>query len=138
MKRREGVFSPKAQKRYVRKFYASQRNILQQFTCLIDCSIHQMLHNIVTKKVQSSLRIFSAASFSTLSTTSSIMELAMLIMSSASFMIRSARGLYGSGSSDNSAVVGKPLVQSQKIRAKAKIHKQYLCAFRVQQLLRLA
>jgi hypothetical protein len=28
MKRREGVFSLKAQKRYVRKFHASQRNIL--------------------------------------------------------------------------------------------------------------
>jgi hypothetical protein len=61
----------------------------------------------------------------------------MLIISSASFMTGLARGLYGSGSGDSSAVVGKPLVQSQKIRAKAKIHKQYLCAFRVQQLLRL-
>jgi hypothetical protein len=38
------------------------------------------------------------------------MELAMLIMSSASFMTGSARGLYGSGSGDNLAVVGKPLV----------------------------
>jgi hypothetical protein len=28
MKRREGVFSPKAQKWYVRKFHTSQRNIL--------------------------------------------------------------------------------------------------------------
>jgi hypothetical protein len=28
MKRREGVFSPKAQKWYVHKFHASQRNIL--------------------------------------------------------------------------------------------------------------
>jgi hypothetical protein len=28
MKRREGVFSPKAQERYVRKFHASQKNIL--------------------------------------------------------------------------------------------------------------
>jgi transposase-like protein len=28
MKRREGVFSPKAQKWHVRKFHASQRNIL--------------------------------------------------------------------------------------------------------------
>jgi hypothetical protein len=28
MKRMEGVFSPKAQKWYVRKFHASQRNIL--------------------------------------------------------------------------------------------------------------
>jgi hypothetical protein len=60
----------------------------------------------------------------------------MLIISSASFMTGLARGLYGSGSGDSSAVVGKPLVQNQKIRAKAKIHKQYLCAFRVQQLLR--
>jgi hypothetical protein len=48
--KKEGVFSPKAQKRYVRKFHASQRNILQQFTCLINCSIHQMLHSIITKK----------------------------------------------------------------------------------------
>jgi hypothetical protein len=117
MKRREGVFSLTAQKRYVRKFHASQRNILQQFTCLIDCSIHQMLHNIVTKKVQSSLRIFSAASFSTLSTTSSIMELATLIISSASFMTGSARGLYGSGSGNSSAVLGKLLVRRQKINA---------------------
>jgi hypothetical protein len=29
MKRSEGVFSPKAQKRYVCKFHASQRNELQ-------------------------------------------------------------------------------------------------------------
>jgi hypothetical protein len=29
MKRREGVFSPKAQKRYVCKFHVSQRNKLQ-------------------------------------------------------------------------------------------------------------
>jgi hypothetical protein len=29
MKRRQGVFSPKSQKRYVRKFHASQRNKLQ-------------------------------------------------------------------------------------------------------------
>jgi hypothetical protein len=43
-------FSPKAQKRYVRKFHASQRNILQQFICLINCSIHQMLHSIITIK----------------------------------------------------------------------------------------
>jgi hypothetical protein len=28
VKRREGVFSPTAQKRYVRRFHASQRNIL--------------------------------------------------------------------------------------------------------------
>jgi hypothetical protein len=62
----------------------------------------------------------------------------MLITSSASFMSGSARGLYGSGSGDSSAVVGKLLVRSHKVSTKAKIQKQYLCAFRVQQLLQLA
>jgi hypothetical protein len=33
VKRREGVFSLPAQKRYVRRFLASQRNILHQCTC---------------------------------------------------------------------------------------------------------
>jgi hypothetical protein len=66
------------------------------------------------------------------------MELAMLITSSASFMSGSARGLYGSGSDDSSAVVGKLLVRSHKVSTEAKIQKQYLCAFRVQQLLQLA
>jgi hypothetical protein len=62
----------------------------------------------------------------------------MLIISSASFMTGSARWLYRSGSGDSSAVIGKLLVQNQKIKAEAKIQKQYLYAFRVQQLLRLA
>jgi hypothetical protein len=70
--------------------------------------------------------------------TSSTMELATLIISSASFMTGSARGFYGSGSGDNSAVIGKLLVRSQKINIVAKIQKQYLYAFHAQQLLRLA
>jgi hypothetical protein len=49
------------------------------------------------------------------------MELAMLIISSASFMTGSARGLYGSGSGDSSAAMVKLLVQSQKINPEAKI-----------------
>jgi hypothetical protein len=65
------------------------------------------------------------------------MELAMLIISSASFMSGSARGLYGSGSGDSSAVVGKLLVRSHKVSLEAKIQKQYLCTFCVQQLLHL-
>jgi hypothetical protein len=65
-------------------------------------------------KVYSSLRIFSTASFSSLSTTSSIMELAMPIISSASFISGSARGLYGSDSGDSSAVIGKLLVRRHK------------------------
>jgi hypothetical protein len=67
--------------------------------------------------------------------TSSTMELATLIISSASFMTRSDRGLYGSGSGDSSAVIGKLLFRSQKIKAEAKIQKQYLYALRAQQLL---
>jgi hypothetical protein len=55
----------------------------------------------------------------------------MLITSRASFMSGSARGLYGSGSGDSSAVVGKLLVRSHKVSIEAKIQKQYLCAFRI-------
>jgi hypothetical protein len=58
-------------------------------------------------KVYSSLRTFSATSFKSLSTTSSIMEFTMYIMSSAYFVSGSARGSYGSGGEDSSAEVGK-------------------------------
>jgi hypothetical protein len=53
-------------------------------------------------------------------------------------MTGSARELYGSGSNDSSAVIGKLLVRSQKINAEAKIQKQYLYVLYAQQLLRLA
>jgi hypothetical protein len=58
-------------------------------------------------EVYSSLRTFSATSFKSLSTTSSIMESAIFIMSNASFISGSARGSYGSGGGDSSAEVGK-------------------------------
>jgi hypothetical protein len=64
-----------------------------------------------------------------------MIELATLIISSASFMTGLARGLYGSGSGDSSAVIDKMLVRNYKINVEAKIQEQYLCAFRVQQLL---
>jgi hypothetical protein len=44
----------------------------------------------------------------------------MLIISSASFISGSARGLYDSGGGDNSALVGKLLVRSHKKSTKAK------------------
>jgi hypothetical protein len=44
----------------------------------------------------------------------------MLIISSGSFISGSARGLYGSGGGDSSAVVGKLLVRSQKASIEAK------------------
>jgi hypothetical protein len=47
----------------------------------------------------------------------------MLIISSASFMTGSTRGLYGSGTGDSSTVISKPLVRSRKINAEAKIQK---------------
>jgi hypothetical protein len=53
-------------------------------------------------------------------------------------MSGSTSGLYGSGSGDSSAVVGKLLVRSHKVSIEAKIQKQYICAFRIQQLLQLA
>jgi hypothetical protein len=59
----------------------------------------------------------------------------MPIISSASFISGSASGLYGSGNGDSSAIVGKLLVRSDKVSTEAKIQKQYLCAFRAQQLL---
>jgi hypothetical protein len=58
-------------------------------------------------EVYSSLRTFSATSFKSLSTTSSIMESTIFIMSSASFISGSARGSYGFGGGDSSAEVGK-------------------------------
>jgi hypothetical protein len=73
--------------------------------------------------VYSSLRIFSAASFSNLSTTSSIIEFAMLITSNASFISGSASGLYGSSSGFSSAVIDKLSVQSHKASTKLKIQK---------------
>jgi hypothetical protein len=73
-----------------------------------------------------------------LSTTSSIIEFARLITSSASFISGSARGLYGSGSGDSSAVIDKLLVQIHKASTEVKIQKQYLCAFRAQQPLQFA
>jgi hypothetical protein len=67
-----------------------------------------------------------------------MIELATLIISSASLITGSAMGLYGLGSGDSSTVIDKMLVRNYKISTKAKIQKQYLCAFRFQQLLRLA
>jgi hypothetical protein len=53
----------------------------------------------------------------------------MLIISSAYFMTGSARGLYGSGSSDSSVVISKLLVRSRKINAKLKFKKKTYAPF---------
>jgi hypothetical protein len=76
-------------------------------------NVTKYFYNKVTKyyyiKVYSSLRIFSAASFNNLSTTSSIIEFARLIKSSVTFISGSARGLYGFGSGESSAVIDKTI-----------------------------
>jgi hypothetical protein len=58
-------------------------------------------------KCYSSLRTFSATSFSNLLTTSSTIDSTMFKISSASFIFGSARGSYGSGGGDSLAGVGK-------------------------------
>jgi hypothetical protein len=63
------------------------------------------------------------ASFKSLSTTSSIIELAMPIISSASFISGLSRGLYGSGGDDSSAVIDKLLVRRHKVSAEVEIQK---------------
>jgi hypothetical protein len=89
-----------------------------------------MLQSIFTIKLQSiittiysSLRIFSVASFNNLSTTSSIIEFARLITFSASFISGSTKRLYGSGSGDSLAAIGKLLVRSHKASTEVKIQK---------------
>jgi hypothetical protein len=83
-------------------------------------TISECLYN----KCYSSLRTFSATSCSNLLTTSSTTDSAMFIISSASFISRSARGSNGSSGGDNSAKVGK-VNQSQatKLNAEAKRQK---------------
>jgi hypothetical protein len=100
-------------------------------------NVTKCFYNEVTKfyynKVYSSLRIFSVASFNNLSTTSSIIEFARLITSSASLISGSTRRSYGSSSGDSSAVIDKLLVRNHKASTKVKIQKN-LCAFHAQHL----
>ena len=50
----------------------------------------------------------------------------MPIISSASSISGSARGLYGSGGGDSSVVIDKLLVRRHKVSTEAEIQKQYL------------
>ena len=126
MKRREGVFSPKAQNGMYVSFMhykeISYNNLhirfkvthikyhsfvtMETYSSFI-CYIHQAFQNVYYNKIYSSLRTFSATLFSNLLTTSSTIDLAMFMISCASFIFGSARGSYGSGGGENSAEVGK-------------------------------
>jgi hypothetical protein len=74
-------------------------------------------------KCYSSLRTFSATSCSNLLTTSSTMDSAMFIISSASFISRSARGSNGSGGGDNLVEVGR-VNQSEATETNAEVKSQ--------------
>jgi hypothetical protein len=70
VKRRECIFSPPTQKRYVRRFHASQRNKLHQYTCKLFISVSyktrsytQRHETIENTKLQSSFSTLSTASF---------------------------------------------------------------------------
>jgi hypothetical protein len=71
---------------------------------------HLSWNNSGGSATHSSFKIFSAASFRSLLTASSIASLAIFIVSNASFMAGSALGLYGSGGSESSAVVKNKLL----------------------------
>jgi hypothetical protein len=117
MKRRECVFSPKAENGMYIKFHASQRTELQIIytlnskicTSIITVFIQRSYIDSLKMflQYQSSLRTFSAISFNNLLTTSSTIDLAMLMISISFFVSGSARGSNDSGGGDNLAAVEK-------------------------------
>jgi hypothetical protein len=123
VKRREGVFSPPAQKRYARRFHASQINILHQYTCKLFISVsyktrdyRQRHETIKNTKLQSSFSTLSTTSFSSLSTASSIASSGILIISSASLTDGSTSGLYGSGGGESSAALEQKYLSVLKLK----------------------
>jgi hypothetical protein len=121
MKRREGVFSPKAQKWYNTNFMHRKEIYYINIHIDIQCLTHVRILNfpnttfLKCTRNQSSFKIFSAASFSSLLTASSTASSAIFIVSNAAFMARSALRSYGLGGSESSAVVkNKLLIRSQK------------------------
>jgi hypothetical protein len=82
-------------------------NIHTDIQCLTHIRILRFLNTTFLKytRIQSSFNIFSSASFRSLSTASSTTSSAILIVSNAAFMARSALGSYSSGGGESSAVV---------------------------------
>jgi hypothetical protein len=117
MKRREGVFSPKAQKWYVHEVSCIAKNWITNNSYITFKSISTKYHKHSSANVtlifykcfhnsySSSFRTFSAASVSSLVTTSSIIASAILMISIAFFVSGSASGLNGYRGGDSSAVV---------------------------------
>jgi hypothetical protein len=118
MKRRKGVFSPKAQKRYVHKSFMHRKEInyktirilhlnpmstkyYKHFSANVTLIFSQCFYN----SYSSSFKTLSAASVSSWVTTSSTIVSAMLIISADSFASGSANNSKGSERGDSSAAL---------------------------------
>jgi hypothetical protein len=114
MKRREGVFSPKAQNGTYTNFTHRKEIYYINIHTNIRCSTYiQILHFLVHKNSVFLQYLLDDPSFRNLSTASSTSSLAILIVSNTSFMAGSASRLYGSGGGESSAAVkNKLLIQS--------------------------
>ena len=113
MKRTEGVFSPKAQKRYVHKVSCIVKNRITN-SLYITFKTTKILHtlfskyyinipNVFTIISYSYFRTASTALFSSRVTASSIIASAILVISSSFFASGSANDPKGSGGGDSSA-----------------------------------
>jgi hypothetical protein len=113
MKRREGVFSPKAQKRYVRKVscivknsVTSSLNIAFKIIKILRTLFKQILHyKCFYNRSYSSFKTASAASFSSRLTASSRIASATLVTSSSFSASGLAVNSRGSGGGDSSAAI---------------------------------
>jgi hypothetical protein len=115
MKRREGVFSPKAQKRYEYKVSCIAKNWITNNLHIIFKNMHIEYYGLVTAKLHwSSKNVFTISTNPLLGpspqlhlTTSSTIDSAILMISIAFFVPGSARGSNGSDGGDSSATVEK-------------------------------
>jgi hypothetical protein len=92
-------------------------NIHTNIQCLTYIRILHFSNTSFSKytRIQSSFNIFSATSFRSLLTASSIASSVILIVSNATFMAGSASGSYGSGGGESSAAEkNKLLIRSKK------------------------
>jgi hypothetical protein len=136
MKRRVGVFSPKAQKRYVHKSFMHRKEINHKTIHILHpkpmstkyykhCSANVTLifSQCFYNSYSSSFKTLSAASISSWVTTSSTIVSAMLIISADSFASGSANDSKGSGRGDSSAAVENVnQFEATKINNKVKSH----------------
>jgi hypothetical protein len=135
MKRMEGVFSPKAQKRYVHKSFMHRKEINYKTIQILHSkhmSTEYYKHSLANAALTfqqcfynsySSFKTSSAASVSSWVTTSSTIASAILTISVDAFASRLANDSKGSGGGDSSAVVENVnQFEVTKINNKVKTH----------------